>query len=127
MNNPFLRSILLAFKVYHLVLMPLRRRGHMGRPDAPKMFTAGAKVPWWIFCRWPLRMKFLFGVACETYFEDGQQQLYPLKEFSEGSLILGTGNGGAVHITGAPTHINAKPRGPRFVFVNTGAPTVRTR
>lgn len=89
-------------------LKPLRTAGLMGTSEAPQFYAAGDPVPWWLECRWPLSVSVTFSADVETFWQDGEQHVFPLRD--DFPLISVSGAGCSVLLVGAPTCLHPKPR-----------------
>jgi hypothetical protein len=96
-------------------LMPLRRRGLFGTPDAPRVFMADEPIPWWIECRWPMNASLTFGSDVETYYENGWQVVRPLSYLSGAEALMRVDGAMDFLIVGAPTSFDTTPRARRPV------------
>lgn len=102
----------LLFRVVMGGFMPVRKRGMFGTEDAPVYFDAGDTVPWWIECRWPLRIPVKFRINVETYYLDGQQIVQALEDTSGCGMDIGCDGKSYknVLLVGAPTCFIGFPR-----------------
>jgi hypothetical protein len=106
------QPLIVMFKAAMFGLMPARKKGLFGTPDAPVYFEAGDAVPWWVLCRWPLHGAMVFNIDVETYFDDGGQIVRPTYVMRD-CLIKFDSKGWHAVIIGAPTHFVTTARPPK--------------